>query len=112
MLFYVVFALMVIAMTAIFYVVMSRTSSLRLAIIAALFMGKAWALAMYLMGIDRPILRFYMINKQYPWVYREVVITANIVLTITYGISILVVIFMPKLSEYIPWLKEVRVGGK
>ncbi len=108
--FYIAFGVMVIAMAFIFYVVMSKTSSLRLAVISALFMGKAWTLAMFLLGIDRPLFRFYIINKHYPWVYREVIITANIALMIAYAVSIVVVVFMPKLSEYIPWLREVGGG--
>lgn len=106
--FVVAFVSMLLGMTVVFGLVYSRTGSIRKGVLAALVLGKAWALSMYLLGLDRPVIRFYLVNKRYPWVHREIVITANQLIFLAYLSSFILIVALPIIVEEVPELRRLK----
>ena len=102
------FIAMLLSMTMVFAVVFRGTGSIRKGVLAALVLGKAWALSMYLLGLDRPVIKLYMINRRYPWLYKTITITANQLIFLAYLASFLTIIALPILVEEVPELRRLR----
>ena len=102
------FVAMLASMTVVFAVVFGRTGSIRKGVLAALVLGKAWALAMYLMGIDRPVIRLYLVNRNNPLVYREISITANQLIFLAYLSSFIMIIALPIIVDQVPELRRLK----
>ena len=106
--FVVAFSAMVLSMTVVFGLVYSKTGSIRKGVLAALVLGKAWALSMYLLGLDRPVLRFYLVNRRNPWAYKTVTITANQLIFLAYLSSFIMIIALPIIVDQIPELRRLK----
>lgn len=106
--FIVAFVAMLTSMTVVFGLVYSKTGSIRKGVLAALVLGKAWALSMYLLGLDRPVIRFYLVNKKYPWIYKTVTITANQLIFLAYLLSFITIIALPIIVEEVPELRRLK----
>ena len=102
------FVAMMASMTVVFAVVYRGTGSVRKGVLAALVMGKAWALSMYLLGLDRPVIKLYMINRRYPWLYKTITITANQLIFLAYLASFVTIIALPIIVEEVPELRRLR----
>ena len=98
-------AVFVLGMFMVWTAVYLRTSSFRKATIAALLVGKTFAIVYKLAGLDRTVATLYLINS-YTGLVRPVHITAVEVIILAFLSALGITVYWPILTKKLP--REAR----
>jgi len=110
-------SLMLFSMTLVFILAWRFFGSFRAALAAMLIVGTKWTIILSLFGYDKAFWTFYLVNKKYPWLVKEVSITVCQVVTISYILTLAAVIVWPWIMRNVPeeirrGIEELEMGGR
>ncbi len=99
-------AAMMFSMLVTFIALFIKLKSFRVAFLATMIVGTKWTLLISLFGYDKPLYRFYLVNRANPAVVKPVSITVCQVIGMIYIFFIVLSITWPWIIQSLP--REVR----
>jgi len=109
-------SLMLFSMTLVFIIAWRFFNSFRAALAAMLIVGTKWTIILSLFGYDKVLWTFYLVNRKAPWIVKTINITVCQVITLSYIMTLVVVIAWPWILKTLPEeirfaIKEYELGG-
>jgi len=109
-------SLMLLSMTLVFITAWRFFNSFRAALAAMLIVGTKWTIILSLFGYDKVLYTFYLVNRKAPWIIKEVNITVCQVISLSYILTLIIVIAWPWIVSILPReirsaIKEYELGG-
>jgi len=110
-------SLMLFSMTLVFILAWRFFGSFRAALIAMLIVGTKWTIILSMFGYDKVLWRFYLVNRNYPWMVKTVNISVCQVITLAYIVSLAAVIAWPWIMQNVSEeirrsIRELEMGGR